>query len=375
MRTRSRAPLAMCVEWSGLGASLRRSLWTICVAVILIHPGSLLAQGPGIAGRVAALEQQSAAQAQQLTALQQQVAALLQQIQGLGALQPLDLTVDCGAGQTVSAALAQAGGRASQVRITIVGVCSEAVNVMRSRTVLRAGSPGAGLESPSDTTPVLSVNAGEVVVDGLTLSGGIGVTVSSRGQVLFVRTLMKDSTFHGLMSFGGRVELMHSTVQGSAGVGIQAIQGSHLRLGQSVIQNNAFALDVGSGSFGLLDGGTQVRSNGSGVGVSFGSMLQVGQVVIEDNGGAGLMVVGGSMVHFGFAGGIAIIRGNMGHGLYLRDTSVASELFSGSGKAEILNNGGFGVFCSPPPAVAQLAGPIGTVAGNAAGQISCPVGF
>lgn len=360
-----------------------RFLVLIVTVAVTVWPASTQAQSQGLEQRVSALEQRTSAleqqvssQGQQLATVQQQVATQGQQIvaltQRIAALEPLNLTVNCAAGQTVAGALAQAGQRPSRVVITVVGVCTEAVAIFRSHTVLRGASIGDGLQGPSATSSVLQVSAKDVVLDRLTLAGGRGVQINPRSEVLITNSRVVGSSFHGVSIFSAVVDVGTTTVEGNTVVGIQAMSGSILRLNNSVIQTNGSALDVANGSFALLDGGTRLVSNGSGGSASFGSTLHVGNTIVESNGGAGLSLTGGSVVHFGFAGGVGVIRANTGHGMQVRDTSVASSLFEG-GSAQITNNGGFGVFCSGPPAVAQIVGQIGTVSGNVAGQINCPV--
>lgn len=338
-----------------------RSLVLLAVLAVAAWPATV--HGQGIPQQVAALDAQVAALTQQIALLQQQITSL----------QPLNLTVDCNSGQTVGAALAQAGSRASRVTITILGVCVEAVSVNRNNTTLRS-TTGGGLQAPSDQVNVLSINAKDVSISGLTLSGGRGVQIASRSSVSIDNSQVLDSTFHGVSIFSAVVDFRNSTVSGSAGAGIQAVQGSVLRLNSSTLQGTAYGLDIENGSFALLDGGTVVDGNGTGggVSVSFGSTLQVGNATIRNSNGAGLSLTGGSSAHFGFAGGIGTISGNASHGMLLRDTSVASSLFSG-GSANITNNGGVGIFCMGSPAVAQIVGQIGAVTGNTQGQINCPI--
>ena len=307
---------------------------------------------------------------QGLSNQRQRIVALTQRI---ASLEPLNLTVNCAAGETVGGALAQAGQRPSRVVITVVGVCTEAVAIFRNNTVLRGASPGDGLLSPSDTSNVLGIGAKDVIVDQLTLRGGSGVRIEPHGEVLIANSRVVGSTFHGMSIFGAVVKVLNTTVEGSSVVGIQAMSGSILRLENSLIQNNEFALDIANGSFAYLDGGTHVFDNEAGVGVSFNSTLHVGNAIVDENRGGGISLTGSSVVHFGFAGGVGVITGNDGHGIELRDTSIASSLFEG-GTAVISRNGGWGVICSSDlPAVAQIVGEIGTVVSNIAGQIDCEV--
>lgn len=362
--------------------NLSSHIWAVILTaglVITVRPAT--AQGQGIPQRVEALEIQAVTLSEQIADLQQLVATLQQQVvtqaqianvtAQVASLQPLNLTVDCNSGQTVGSALQQAGPRASRVTITVVGVCMEAVTISRNNTTLQS-TTGGGLQAPSDQANVLSIGAKDVTIAGLTLSGGRGVQVNSRSNVSITNSQVIGSAFHGVSIFSAVVDVRNTTVSGSAVVGIQANSGSILRLNSnSVVQGNVYGLDIADGSFALLDGGTLV--DGNGVSVSFGSTLQVGNAIVRNSGGAGVTLTGGSVAHFGFGGGLGVISGHASHGMLLRDTSVASSFFSG-GAAQITDNGGFGVFCSGPPAVAQIVGQIGIVTGNTSGQSNCPVG-
>lgn len=387
---------------SRVGTTLRTALVAIFTLALIALPHRIHAQQEavhGIPDRVARLERLVSGQSEQLTQLQQQLAAVeqlvgaqTQHLQGLqdqllllknalngltqqvSSLRRLSVTVNCDAGETIGAALQQGGDRASKVVITINGICHESVTVNRPNTELRAGPSGGGLQSPSADANVLSINAGDVLIDGLTLAGGSGVIISPRSRVTISRTRIADSGFHGLLIFGASVDVRDSVVENNAIEGIQALSGTRLGLEHTEVRGNGFGLDIALGSTASLDRDSIVAGNGSGVVVSFGSMLEVGSARIEENFGNGLWVLGGSTVHFGLAGGKGIIRNNRGHGLQLADTSVASALFMG-GAAEITRNDRYGVWCSPAPAVAQLIGAIGTVEENGSGQVSCPIGF
>ena len=350
----------------------------IVYAVLALLPGSAHAQQQGMPQRVSSLEervdaleqsQQSVQQIQQqLQQTQQQLAKLTGR---LAQLEPYVVTVDCGAGQTVTAALAAAGLRASRAVITVVGTCMESVIVHRHNTVLRAGSPGAGIQSAGSNS-ALSVGARSVVVEGLAVTGG--ALLSPGSEVRFTNATITGSQLHGILLLGAEAVLFGTTVENNAVLGIQAMSGSSVFLEASTIRGNAFALGVGAGSVARLDGGTQVTGNGAGIDVGFGSMLLAGNATVADNSGSGITARGGSVLHFGFAGGVATISDNIGDGIMLHDVSVASSLFLGGG-ADIVNNGGYGVRCSGAPAVAQIVQQIGNVSGNAAGQIDCPTSF
>jgi len=97
----------------------------------------------------------------------------------------------------------------------------------------------------------------------------------------------------------------------------------------------------------------------------FNSTLSVGQGSVLERNHFGINAVGGSTVS---VGNVEILN-NSSDGIRLSDTSVAAAF----GSPFIHNNGGYGVLCAPPPAVAQLATPdFGTVRDNESGDITCP---
>lgn len=122
-----------------------------------------------------------------------------------------------------------------------------------------------------------------------------------------------------------------------------------------------------------LDGGTVVSGNSSGVSATFGARLSLGIATIESN-GTGIVARGGSTVNIADE---AVIQNNTGDGLSLHDTSIVG--LQGDAVAQIVNNGGWGVNCSAPPATAQIAARsaarLGTVSGNKSGQINCPTSY
>jgi hypothetical protein len=123
------------------------------------------------------------------------------------------------------------------------------------------------------------------------------------------------------------------------------------------------------GSIGGFGRGGRIANNQTGVVVSGGSVLQFGGFTVENNVGDGVLVRDGSAVVFAARANAEVsIRGNQGNGLTLRDTSVATLI----PQLQILDNGGWGILCSPPPAVAQITGAAGSVSGNKLGGVNCP---
>lgn len=354
---------------------------------------------------------------------------------------PQSVTVDCAAGQKVGDVLAATADNPAPLTITIVGTCTEAVNVPRDDVVLRASAPGDGLAAPGAGATVLSVSGVRIRLGRLGLSGGAnGLVVSNGGQFFAIGLTVtgfantgilvagnssgnvQDSTVDGgsegvsvaggssLGYFRGNIGNSGSgasarsggslalgggvVVSGSAGHGIIAYPGGTIEL-QGVVRNSgntgayAFGGSISAGGnatviegsrFGGLsaeDGGTVslaggARSTGNGVGVAAnngGAVLIQDGSIVENNNGAGVQLMNGSSLRM--RGG-AIVRGNAQHGIFLGDTSTASF---GPSPSQISGNGGWGVLCAGPPAVAQLAAfSLNWVnaSGNTSGQVSCP---
>jgi len=99
--------------------------------------------------------------------------------------------------------------------------------------------------------------------------------------------------------------------------------------------------------------------------------------VVASNAANGVLVEDGT-VHLGgggVAGGAAgTIQSNGANGIYLKTNSVG--YFNDAGN-KIVSNSGWGILCDGPPAnpliAIGLAGTIGTVSGNGAGQVACNI--
>ena len=338
--------------------AMSRMLRTLMIGALLWSPTMTYAQG--VADRLAALEEE--------------VASLKAQVLGI---EVLALTADCAAGGTLRDALLTAGRRPGFVVITIVGVCNEAVQVLRDNTLLRGGSPDAAVQwLTPDRAAVLWVRARHVTLESLTLRGGgpTALRIGSGARVIVRNAQLfgggASSVAHTVFVDDGVVEFEGSLIADNpASAGVLAWMGSNVRLHSTTIRNTGgLALHFGATAF--IRGDSRIANNTIGIDVTGGSRLSVQGVTIENNVLSGISASLGSSVSLRNA----IVRGNGREGVLLHDTSVLRFL---SGSGEITNNAGFGIRCIPAPAVAMIsAGPflsVGTVSGNGAGQIDCPI--
>ncbi len=363
---------------------------------------------------------------------------------------PISCTVTCPSG-TVASAVALKPRTTSRLTITIKGICVESVDNVPGGVTLQAGPSGATLQAPKSTTdPVLGISGTGVDITNLTISGGVNALRGRSGSAFTGTNLVVEKASNADVLLNHSVVTLNtSTIENSAGNGIDANWGSTVFLnggtvrqnagyganfgsdasldvfGGAVLQNNrvagAQALDGGTvlishgiveknataigGVAGLLTGhGGHVRLTGSGTSVvgnggdeilvqgsgtaevdtdpviannvSHGiALINGGSVkvrigaVIQGNGGNGIYIESGNLV-VGDGNGPATIKNNKQNGIFMRTNSVAS--FGNAGN-KIINNTGWGIFCTGSPSNPLIFGTIGTVSGNGKGQISCKV--
>jgi hypothetical protein len=193
------------------------------------------------------------------------------------------------------------------------------------------------------------------------------------GHLRLSSSTIANGSFAGVgVMAGGSLECHQITVQGNASSGLSvANNASATVLDGTEISDNAIGIFVTTGGTVSIGSGSIIGNNRrQGIRVGEGSRLTLaGGVIVENNASHGVFVTGGSFVN-AFESNI---HDNQGSGIYLTDTSVASG--PGIDTPIIQNNAGWGVFCEPPPAVAQVRRPglpAETVTGNAAGATNCP---
>ena len=335
--------------------------------------------------------------------------------------EPLDLFVDCDAGESIGAALNDARDHLGAVTVTISGVCDENVLVDRDDINFSGVQPSDGIRSASGADTVFIDSARRVRFDHMTISGGTsGITVERDSAFASVGLTVRDTTIiainitagssadladclivdnnsFGVFSSGGDVEIRTCdlsnngsdalisndggainayavNVSGNAAVGVTAFEGATVTLNESEILGNGShgVRGLANGTVGLNT--SRVADNkGDGAQFGTGSMLNARDATIEGNGAAGISAEQGSVV----VAIDSVVRDNASDGMRLEGLSNGSAgEFPGGLVGQIVDNGGFGIRCSAPPAVAAaqyqdiLASP--DLSGNALGPTNCP---
>ena len=351
------------------------------------------------------------------------IAALEERVVELeGQFGTLDLFVDCDAGDTIGAALADADTHVGQVNITISGVCEETVVVKRDDVSFVGIQRSDGIRGPSTESPVVAlIFADRVEFSNMTFSGGnsglfvfgasfgasnvtirdslnsgidalhgavgsihdcsilghatFGVHVNSE-SVLDIRNCeITDNGEIGLFAggVGSATILVQDSYVARSETGIGANPGGNVRISGCVIEQNLHSGVMAYGGEIVLHGGeTHIADNGQGIQYGNGASGYIYNAIIENNASQGISLSGGSNI----TAYNAIVRNNGADGILVRDLSTIA-IHVRDGDMEIINNGGWGINCEGPPAIAVLGGqglfnPAEIVfSGNVLGDTTC----
>jgi hypothetical protein len=213
-------------------------------------------------------------------------------------------------------------------------------------STVRNNSRGLSVGSGS----YLDADGGAVISDN---TGGHGAQVN--GSLFVNAATIEGNSPDGVHLFGGGTVVIAGpgVVRSNARDGVFVLGGSAEVDG--VISNNArHGISIFNSGTAIVDDGGVVASNAAN-----GVLVEDGTVNVG-NGGSGP--------------GSATIQSNGANGIYLKTNSVG--FFNNAGN-KIVSNSGWGILCDGSPANALIAigiaGTIGTVSGNGAGQISCNI--
>ena len=229
---------------------------------------------------------------------------------------PISCTVNCAQGGTIGSALSLRVRSTNTFTITINGTCVESVDHVPSGVTLQAGTSGATLQAPSSSTdPVLGISGIGVTVTGLTISGGVNALRGRSGAAFTGNNLLiEGASSNDVLLNHASATLNNSTVESSAGDGIEVEYGGSLSLNGGVVQNNAVT-GVNAVYDGSADvfGGAIVQNNGSqGVGGGYGGTVLISDGSVTNNG-------------FGSGGCCGMDSGTGGHLVVEGSSSIVSK--------------------------------------------------
>jgi hypothetical protein len=236
---------------------------------------------------------------------------------------PIEVTVNCSSGGTVTQALALKYLTTNRLTITINGTCTEAIDTGLSGYTLQGGSSGGALQAPSSSTnPVLGISGQHVTLTNLTISGGVNTVIGRHGgQFSGNNLVIQGGSNSDLQLNGATADLAGSTFQNSGNDGIEAYWGATLFLNGGTVQQNA-GIGINAGYASRVDvfGGAVLQSNGFAGGQAFdGAAIYVSDATITKNAtGSGFGPAGG--LEAGTGGHVRVSGSN---------TSVVSNTLDG----------------------------------------------
>jgi hypothetical protein len=240
------------------------------------------------------------------------------------------VNVDCGAGGSVSQALASGA-----TRIVVRGACTESVTIDRDDVTLLADPAGGSIHGPDSNISTVVVRGNRVTVEGLIVSGGRNGISAAGASNLSIR----NATVHS----AGRSGIAYAF--GSSGTVDGCIVQANGRDG--IVVDSAYARITNCTITGNTRNGILIVNNGNGQ-IGLTERLEAAGNTVQRNGAAGISVSGGSYA----TAAMNQITGNASFGI-----SVFQAGASISGGNSITDNAGVGVSANGAKVVLGDAGP------------------
>ena len=199
---------------------------------------------------------------------------------------PVEIDVDCDAGDTLTDAIATEGDFGVPLILNVTGTCYEHPRVNRNSVVIDGGGTAVLHGSLRNWGMRLTVRNITITGDSFGFSASVG-----RSRLINV-DISHNVEAGILISGGGTVFLRNSRVQHNNGLAGVAIETGFLTVDNSEITDNWAGIDATMGRVMLGDGAIIVDNIGAGViGNLHTSILADGIVKIENNGEHGVQLM------------------------------------------------------------------------------------
>ena len=217
---------------------------------------------------------------------------------------PITCTVSCANGAKVASALALAPRTTAGLTITISGTCVEAVDQVPANVTLKGASSGDGLQAPdASSNPVLGISGAGVTLDNLTISGGVHALWVHSGASAVGTNLEIEGSSTATVLANGIITLNSSTIEGSAGDGIDVLSAGTVFLNGGTVRNNPRGILIGDGSYLAANAGAVIGDSTANHGVEVaGGSLTVFGATIKGNPLDGVQLFGGGIAFIGSPG-------------------------------------------------------------------------
>lgn len=214
------------------------------------------------------------------------------------------VSVNCGAGQTISAAIASAP-RASKVTITVNGTCNEVIEIARDDVAIEgptAGTPSATIVGQLDIISSQRIALRDLIVRD---SSEIGV-MATRGSSMHITNVRitghQNSALAVIQNSVVRVESSHLEGPATTQQTVVITDGGHMQMFGSTVISNSTISTGGGAAIGLYRGGNTRIRDGS-------TIRNTNPSATDPNRGAAIEVGDGSTVRI--QSGANVVDGNI----------------------------------------------------------------
>ena len=268
------------------------------------------------------------------------------------------ITVDCGAGDSLQAAIILAS---SETPLEVFGVCNERIVIDRPLTII-GGDPGAAIDGSGSPGNAVTIESDSVFIRNLSIRGaqqspqaidstGHGVFDNGAHTFSLIDVTVEDNDGFGLLMFDSYLTITKSRVRNNGSTGIALLGGCCGIIGADsiVVRGNAAGGIFTDGDQSLVLTNSKVKHN-VGTGIHINEDGYIADSVIRYNTGGGVSSLGtGRIVR-------SWVVDNAGWGVsHLHEVLNSAVARNGGGGIEqaavvhqsiVWNNSGIGVDCS-----------------------------
>jgi parallel beta-helix repeat protein len=252
----------------------------------------------------------------------------------------LTVSVNCGAGETIAAALNQVPGRPLTINVT--GPCTENVTITRDDVTLQGVVANTLMTAANTTLSTITMDgARRITLSNLDVRGGTNGISGTRGTTFdFRNSSARSNTVRGLITAnhsvasvdncliesnpdglvaanGGNLYITNSTIRNNTSNGVIAARNSHVRIGQDINGTT------------VVQPVTITGNASNGVVITEASVgIIVGGVVENNNSTSSLIFIGrASRASIGLGSNNlqapTIVRNGLGDGIHVADSATA----------------------------------------------------
>jgi hypothetical protein len=274
-----------------------------------------------------------------------------------------EVTVDCGKGQSIGAALAKLPAQGPHT-IRVIGECHELVLIERRDDLTITGMDGASIRDPNEGAFVVRISeSSRIQLQSLGIFGGLtGVSCDTFSSCRLLDLEVADATNFGISFSRSQGSIEGTTVLRNNGSGVTLwSQSTVLMYGSpsplSIRDNAGNGVFLQDNSVLLLSGADVTGNGGNGIFADLGSEFRVDNVTVAGSGSYGVWMRSA----IGRFRGVTV-SGNTNDGVRVGQLSLA--FFAGGTNAVFGNDSGTDINCASTTAATAGAIQASTAVGG-----------